>query len=170
MSKINLEKSWLNILKSEFEKPYMKNLSIFLNKEKDKKLKIYPPGSKIFNALNLTPFDKVKVVILGQDPYHGVKQANGLSFSVERGIKIPPSLENIYKELFSDIQLQRPTRDLYGTTLFWRNLLGADHENDRTLRHKKLWTQQFKGNSAYHRGRKTRLCRPQLLFGGSGFC
>ena len=108
MSKINLEKSWLNILKSEFEKPYMKNLSIFLNKEKDKKLKIYPPGSKIFNALNLTPFDKVKVVILGQDPYHGVKQANGLSFSVERGIKIPPSLENIYKELFSDIQLQRP--------------------------------------------------------------
>ena len=108
MSKINLEKSWLNILKSEFEKPYMKNLSTFLNKQKEKKIKIYPPGSKIFNALNLTPFYKVKVVILGQDPYHGIKQANGLSFSVERGIKIPPSLDNIYKELFLDVNLQRP--------------------------------------------------------------
>lgn len=108
MSKINLEKSWLEILKSEFEKPYMKNLSIFLNKEKNKKIKIYPPGSKIFNALNLTPFYKVKVVILGQDPYHGVKQANGLSFSVERDVEIPPSLENIYKELFSDIKLNKP--------------------------------------------------------------
>ena len=76
MGKINLESSWLKILNDEFEKPYMKNLSIFLNSEKKKNKIIYPPGSKIFNALNLTPFTSVKVIILGQDPYHGQNQAN----------------------------------------------------------------------------------------------
>ena len=106
MGKINLESSWLKILNDEFEKPYMKNLSIFLNSEKKEKNKIiYPPGSKIFNALNLTPFTSVKVIILGQDPYHGQNQANGLSFSVEIGNKIPPSLQNIFKELNSDLNI-----------------------------------------------------------------
>ena len=105
MGKINLESSWLKILNDEFEKPYMKNLSIFLNSEKKKNKIIYPPGSKIFNALNLTPFTSVKVIILGQDPYHGQNQANGLSFSVEIGNKIPPSLQNIFKELYSDLNI-----------------------------------------------------------------
>ena len=105
MGKINLESSWLKVLKDEFEKPYMKNLSIFLNNEKKKNKIIYPPGSKIFNALNLTPFTSVKVIILGQDPYHGQNQANGLSFSVEIGNKIPPSLQNIFKELNSDLNI-----------------------------------------------------------------
>ena len=105
MGKINLESSWLKVLKDEFEKPYMKNLSIFLNNEKKNNKIIYPPGSKIFNALNLTPFKSVKVIILGQDPYHGQNQANGLSFSVEIGNKIPPSLQNIFKELNSDLNI-----------------------------------------------------------------
>ena len=105
MGKINLESSWLKILNDEFEKPYMKNLSIFLNSEKKKNKIIYPSGSKIFNALNLTPFTSVKVIILGQDPYHGQNQANGLSFSVEIGNKIPPSLQNIFKELYSDLNI-----------------------------------------------------------------
>ena len=105
MGKINLESSWLKILNDEFEKSYMKNLSIFLNSEKKKNKIIYPPGSKIFNALNLTPFTSVKVIILGQDPYHGQNQANGLSFSVEIGNKIPPSLQNIFKELYSDLNI-----------------------------------------------------------------
>ena len=105
MGKINLESSWLKVLKDEFEKPYMKNLSIFLNSEKNNNKIIYPPGSKIFNALNLTPFKSVKVIILGQDPYHGQNQANGLSFSVEIGNKIPPSLQNIFKELYSDLNI-----------------------------------------------------------------
>ena len=105
MCKINLESSWLKVLKDEFEKPYMKNLSIFLNNEKKNNKIIYPSGSKIFNALNLTPFTSVKVIILGQDPYHGQNQANGLSFSVEIGNKIPPSLQNIFKELYSDLNI-----------------------------------------------------------------
>ena len=105
MGKINLESSWLKVLKDEFEKPYMKNLSVFLNNEKKNNKIIYPPGSKIFNALNLTPFTSVKVIILGQDPYHGQNQANGLSFSVEIGNKIPPSLQNIFKELNSDLNI-----------------------------------------------------------------
>ena len=105
MGKINLESSWLKVLKDEFEKPYMKNLSVFLNNEKKNNKIIYPPGSKIFNALNLTPFTSVIVIILGQDPYHGQNQANGLSFSVEIGNKIPPSLQNIFKELNSDLNI-----------------------------------------------------------------
>ena len=105
MGKINLESSWLKVLKDEFEKPYMKSLSVFLNNEKKNNKIIYPPGSKIFNALNLTPFNSVKVIILGQDPYHGQNQANGLSFSVEIGNKIPPSLQNIFKELNSDLNI-----------------------------------------------------------------
>lgn len=96
---IDLEPGWFEVLKDEFEKPYMKNLKGFLQQEKQAGFTIFPKGSDIFNAFKHTPFEKVKVVILGQDPYHGVGQAHGLSFSVQKGIVPPPSLKNIYKEL-----------------------------------------------------------------------
>lgn len=98
-----IEESWLKVLSDEFEKPYMKSLKAFLQEEKRKGHSIYPQSADTFNALNHTPFDKVKVVILGQDPYHGTGQAHGLSFSVQKGIKVPPSLKNMYKELSTDI-------------------------------------------------------------------
>ena len=107
MINVQIEKSWFTHLSSEFEKDYMKKLSLFLKEEKKTKT-IYPLGSKIFNAFNLTPFSKVKVVILGQDPYHGPNQANGLSFSVNKSFPIPPSLKNIFKELFDDLGIQPP--------------------------------------------------------------
>jgi uracil-DNA glycosylase len=100
---VALEASWLAALKDEFEKPYMVELKKFLQKEKEAGQVVYPKNSDIFNAFNTTPFDKVKVVILGQDPYHGPNQAHGLSFSVQKGIAIPKSLINIYKELATDI-------------------------------------------------------------------
>jgi uracil-DNA glycosylase len=100
---IELEPSWLEVLGDEFDKNYMVQLRQFLKNEKQAGSKIYPKGSDIFNAFNKTPFDKVEVVILGQDPYHGENQAHGLSFSVQKGIAIPPSLRNIYKELETDI-------------------------------------------------------------------
>jgi len=94
-----LEPGWLNLLGEELEKPYMKELKSFLLEEKQKGFTVYPKGADIFNAFNHTPLDKVKVVILGQDPYHGQGQAHGLSFSVQKGIAVPPSLKNMYKEL-----------------------------------------------------------------------
>lgn len=100
---IELEASWLQILKTEFEQPYMLKLKEFLRAEKAAGRTVYPKGSEIFNALNTTPLNDVKVVILGQDPYHGPHQAHGLSFSVQKGVDIPPSLRNIYKELQTDI-------------------------------------------------------------------
>jgi uracil-DNA glycosylase len=106
--RIQLEPSWKNHLVGEFSKPYMNNLRAFLKKEKDAKKVIYPRGSEFFAALNQTPFDKVKVVILGQDPYHGVNQAHGLCFSVRPGVEPPPSLVNIYKELRSDLGIEPP--------------------------------------------------------------
>jgi len=99
-----LEPGWLKILDTEFEKKYMKDLKAFLLQEKEEGFAVYPKGTDIFNAFNITPFDKVKVVILGQDPYHGDGQAHGLSFSVKKGITVPPSLKNIYKELETDIE------------------------------------------------------------------
>lgn len=101
---IKLEASWLSILEKEFEKKYMVDLKAFLLNEKNEGQIIYPPSSLIFNAFNLTGFSDLKVVIIGQDPYHGPGQAEGLSFSVPRGIAIPPSLRNIYKELSTDVQ------------------------------------------------------------------
>jgi uracil-DNA glycosylase len=100
---IELEQSWLAVLKDEFEKPYMVNLKKFLQNEKEAGRVVYPKNADIFRAFNDTPFDKVKVVILGQDPYHGPNQAHGLSFSVQKGIAIPKSLINIYKELATDV-------------------------------------------------------------------
>lgn len=100
---VQLEKSWEEVLGEEFEKDYMIKLMSFLSKEKQVGEIIYPPENCIFNAFNHTPFDKVKVVIIGQDPYHGPNQANGLAFSVQNGVALPPSLKNIFKELASDI-------------------------------------------------------------------
>ncbi|MFD0940965.1 uracil-DNA glycosylase [Pedobacter boryungensis] len=99
-----LEPGWLNVLSDELEKAYMKELKSFLLEEKQKGFTVYPKGADIFNAFNHTPFDKVKVVILGQDPYHGQNQAHGLSFSVQKGVAVPPSLKNMYKELADDIE------------------------------------------------------------------
>lgn len=100
---VQIEASWKQALAEEFEQPYFSALVQFLHEEKRTGKVIYPPGPLIFNAFNLTPFDQVKVVILGQDPYHGPGQAHGLSFSVPDGIKPPPSLVNIYKELQTDL-------------------------------------------------------------------
>ena len=108
MSKVNLEQSWLNKLHKEFNKDYMKSLKKFLKKEINNKKNILPSGPMWFNALNSTKFENVKVVILGQDPYHGKNQAHGLSFSVQKDIKAPPSLKNIFKELKSDLGLNLP--------------------------------------------------------------
>jgi uracil-DNA glycosylase len=100
---IELEPSWLKVLKDEFGKDYMIKLKRFLKQEKETGQLVYPKNGNIFNAFNTTHFDDVKVVILGQDPYHGANQAHGLSFSVQKGIATPRSLINIYKELQTDI-------------------------------------------------------------------
>jgi uracil-DNA glycosylase len=101
---IPLDATWQEVLGSEFDKEYMLRLFDFLDQEEDEGFMIYPPRQLIFNAFNHTPFHRVKVVILGQDPYIGQEQAHGLSFSVEKGTRLPPSLKNIFKELTSDIK------------------------------------------------------------------
>ncbi len=103
---VQLPASWLLHLEEEFQKPYMKDLKKKLLECKKNKITIYPEGSKIFNAFCLTELDKIKVVILGQDPYHGPGQAHGLSFSVPQNIKTPPSLINIFKELSDDLSFE----------------------------------------------------------------
>lgn len=100
---VKIEESWKRALAPEFEKPYFAELAAKLHEEKRSGAVIYPPGPLIFNAFNLTPLDRVKVVILGQDPYHNPGQAEGLSFSVPHGVPAPPSLINIYKEIESDL-------------------------------------------------------------------
>ena len=100
---VKIEQSWKNALAGEFEKPYFASLVRFLREEKTAGKKIYPPGSQIFNAFALTPLHNLKVVILGQDPYHGPGQAHGLSFSVPAGVPAPPSLKNIFKEIEADL-------------------------------------------------------------------
>jgi uracil-DNA glycosylase len=103
-----IEANWLNALKEEFDKEYFLKLKAFLEEEKTR-AKLFPPGNLIFNAFNLTPFEEVKVVILGQDPYHGLGQAHGLCFSVPEGVRTPPSLVNIFKEIHSDVGLPIPS-------------------------------------------------------------
>lgn len=103
-----IEKSWAKVLKNEFEQPYFKEISRYLENENMDGKVIFPPNSLVFNAFERTPFDKVKVVIIGQDPYHRAGQAMGLSFSVPVGVKVPPSLKNIYKELKSDVNFVIP--------------------------------------------------------------
>lgn len=102
---------WDEVLKEEYEKNYFKNIAMFINKEYKEKI-VYPPKRDILRALKLTDYNDVKVVILGQDPYHGENEANGLSFSVNEGIKLPPSLKNIYKELYDDLGITKTTGDL----------------------------------------------------------
>ncbi len=102
-SQIQLEPLWKAVLAEEFNQPYMQKLREFLIQEKQNGKTIYPPNNEIFNAFNLTPFNKVRVVIIGQDPYHGSKQAHGLCFSVKKGTVLPPSLKNIYKEITQEL-------------------------------------------------------------------
>ena len=106
-----INKKWDILLKDEIKKDYFKNLGIFIKNEYNKKI-IYPEYKDIFKALRLTDYDEVKVVILGQDPYHGEKEAHGLSFSVPEGVKMPPSLLNIFKELNNDLNIKRNNTDL----------------------------------------------------------
>ncbi len=103
---VKIQEQWKNVLREEFEKEYFENLVKILHKEKKEGKTIYPPGGLIFNAFELTPFDSLKVVILGQDPYHGMGQAHGLSFSVPDRVTPPPSLKNIYKEIEDDLNIR----------------------------------------------------------------
>lgn len=103
---VRIEESWKSALADEFGKPYFESLVRFLHEEKAAGRKIFPPGSQIFRAFELTPVQEVKVVILGQDPYHGPGQAHGLSFSVQDGVPAPPSLKNIFKEIESDLGIR----------------------------------------------------------------
>jgi len=119
MDKINpvIDESWKKILEAEFNKPYFSDLKQFILEEK-RKYRIFPPGPLIFNAFNRTPFDRVKVVVLGQDPYHGYGQAHGLCFSVPDGVTQPPSLVNIFKELETDLGIPPPR---HGNLEKWTN-------------------------------------------------
>jgi uracil-DNA glycosylase len=108
MSTVKIEPSWGKVLQPEFEKPYFADIKSFLVQEKEAGKTIYPPGSLIFNAFQHTPFNQVKVLLLGQDPYHQPGQAMGLSFSVPQGVTIPASLRNVYKELQSDVGFVPP--------------------------------------------------------------
>jgi uracil-DNA glycosylase len=107
--------SWLSALESETTKPYYQELYRFVGEER-RKFKVYPPGKDVFNALRYTPFERVRVVVIGQDPYHNDNQAHGLSFSVRPGVAVPPSLVNIYKELQADVQLTPPN---HGCLIPW---------------------------------------------------
>ena len=105
---VKIEDSWKEVLGDEFKKPYFKQIAEHLKTEKAQGKIIYPPGPQIFHAFETTPFNEVKVVILGQDPYHGPRQAHGLSFSVQKGVPSPPSLINIFKELHEDVGVPIP--------------------------------------------------------------
>ena len=143
---IKIEDSWKEVLMDEFDKPYFKEIRQYLKSEKASRKVIYPPGPLIFNAFNTTPFHKVKVVIIGHDPYHGEGQAHGLCFSVQKGIKPPPSLVNIYKEMKSDLGLNPPP---HGNLQSWAEqgvfLLNAmlTVEKDQPASHQKIGWQNF---------------------------
>jgi uracil-DNA glycosylase len=104
---VKIEESWQNVLQDEFEKPYFKSLVSFV-KDEYASQNVYPPGNQVFSAFEMCPFDEVKVVILGQDPYHGPNQAHGLAFSVKDGVRVPPSLLNIFKEIKNDLGKDLP--------------------------------------------------------------
>ncbi|MCO6488461.1 MAG: uracil-DNA glycosylase [Phaeodactylibacter sp.] len=148
MSNVQIEESWKEALKKEFEQPYFQALAAFLRNEKKNGKTIYPPGPLIFNAFNTTPFDEVKVVILGQDPYHNPGEAMGLSFSVPKGVRIPPSLLNIYKELKEDLGVPIPN---HGDLTRWAEqgvfllnaMLTVEHKKPRS--HEKIGWQTFTG-------------------------
>lgn len=115
-SSIKMHPSWLEVLGKQFEQPYMQSLKQFLLAQKEAGKVIYPAAELWFNALNSTPFEEVRVVILGQDPYHGPGQAHGLCFSVQPGVAVPPSLKNMFKELHSDLGIAIPQ---HGCLQYW---------------------------------------------------
>ena len=137
--------SWDEILKDEYQKDYFKNIAMFVNKEYREKT-IFPPKSNILRAFKLTDYDNVKVVILGQDPYHGINEANGLAFSVSKGVRLPPSLQNIYKELYNDLGITVSTN---GDLEKWARegvlLLNSVFtvEKDKPASHKNIGWEQF---------------------------
>jgi uracil-DNA glycosylase len=143
---VAIEESWKIALQEEFEKEYFQNIIAFLKKEKAERKIIYPAGPHIFNAFAKTPFEKVKVVILGQDPYHGPNQAHGLSFSVLPPTPAPPSLQNIYKELATDLGLPIP---MHGNLEAWATqgvlLLNASLtvRANEPMSHSKIGWEQF---------------------------
>ncbi len=138
---IQLHPSWLSVLGEEFDKPYMRDLKQFLLDQKNQRKVIYPEGKNIFNALNTTHFDKVKVVVLGQDPYHGPGQAHGLCFSVLPGVRFPPSLLNIFKEIQQELDIPFPD---HGCLQSWA-------EQGVLLLNATLTVEQ--GNAGSHQGR-----------------
>ena len=177
---VKIEASWKKILKDEFQKPYFKALSVFVRDEYQKKnsdKKIFPAPKDIFRSFDLCPFHKVKVVILGQDPYHGEYQANGLSFSVNNGITLPPSLKNIFKEIKSDIGIEQSEKSngdlsdwakqgvlLLNATLTVRAQSPGSHQNrgweqftdaviDRLVAHREHIVFMLWGNYAKNKGR-----------------
>lgn len=140
-----INNSWDIILKDMFNDPEYKKFINIINKEYNEKI-IYPPKELIYNALTLTPYEDVKVVIIGQDPYHGDKEAHGLSFSVQEGIKIPPSLKNIYKEIYTDLKIIEPNS---GDLTKWAKqgvlLLNSTLtvEKDKPNSHKKIGWEKY---------------------------
>lgn len=145
MSNIQINLSWAKVLAAEFSKEYFHTIKEKLVAEK-KQYTIYPPGNLIFNAFNTTPFDRVKIVLLGQDPYHGAGQAMGLSFSVPEWVACPPSLKNIYKEIETDLWIPVATRgDLTARAGQWVLLLNAilTVRANQPASHQQLGWQQF---------------------------
>ncbi len=145
-SAIKLEKDWLDLLQPEFDSPYMKTLKGFLKAEQDAGKIIYPANANIFNALNTTRLKDIKIVIIGQDPYHGEGQAHGLSFSVPKGVRLPPSLQNIYKEIEAEYGYKMPrTGDLTGWAEQGVLLLNATLTVEHSLAgsHQKKGWEQF---------------------------
>ncbi|RMF27759.1 MAG: uracil-DNA glycosylase [Bacteroidetes bacterium] len=146
MGEVKIEASWKEVLKDEFQQPYFRELADFLRREKAAGKVIYPPGPLIFNAFEQTPFPEVKVVILGQDPYHNPGEAMGLCFSVPKGVRVPPSLVNIFKELHDDLGCRIPP---HGDLTHWARqgvfLLNAmlTVEKNRPASHRKIGWQNF---------------------------
>ncbi|MEQ1722129.1 MAG: uracil-DNA glycosylase [Pseudobdellovibrio sp.] len=146
MSQIKLSNSWLKYLEEEFSKEHMKKLKVFLTEQEKNKKIIYPEAKDYFKSLDLVELKKVKVVILGQDPYHGEGQAHGLSFSVQEGVRFPPSLRNIFKELQTDLNIETPfsgdlTRWAEQGVLLLNSVLSV--EKDRAASHQKKGWEEF---------------------------
>ncbi|WP_067520772.1 uracil-DNA glycosylase [Endozoicomonas ascidiicola] len=146
MPEVKLEPSWKAMLQDEFEKEYMQVLRSFLRAEKSQGKRIYPDGGEIFRSMDLTPFDQVKVVILGQDPYHGPGQAHGLSFSVRPDVRIPPSLVNMYKELETDLGIPPAS---HGFLEHWANQGVLLLNSVLTVEHKQAASHQGRGWEAF---------------------
>jgi len=146
ITQVQIEEGWKQALANEFQKPYFAEIKAFLLAERQAGKTIYPPGPLIFNAFNKTPFDAVRVVVLGQDPYHNPGEAMGLSFSVPKGVKVPPSLLNIYKEIKNSLGIEPP---MHGDLSRWAEqgvlLLNAmlTVEARKPASHQKIGWQQF---------------------------